>query len=80
MVSVCAFLFVKDDDMAKNTKAPKVTRGKVSVNARSVSAKSAKSLAASALTQRAAKTGRFADVVKAVGARDRAGLIKLADR
>jgi hypothetical protein len=42
--------------------------------------RTAKTAAASVLTQRSAKTGKFSDGVKAVSRRDRTGLIKLADR
>jgi hypothetical protein len=61
--------------MAKNQKTTIVTRGMISV--------STKSKASSMLTQRVAnsvKSGRFAEGVKVASKRDRAGLIKLADR
>lgn len=44
------------------------------------SKRSAKPASASVLTQHGAKSGKFSDGVKAVSRRDRAGLIKLADR
>ena len=44
------------------------------------SQKAAKTAAASALTQRPNKGGKFSDGVRVVSKRDRAGLIKLADR
>lgn len=72
--------------MAKNSNGPKVKRGMDSANTKAKSGryvygnKSAKSSAASALTQRSAKSGRFADGVKLTGNRYRSGLIKLADR
>lgn len=72
--------------MAKNSNGPKVTRGMDSANTKSTSGryakvnKAAKSSAASALTQRSAKSERFADGVKLTGNRYKSGLIKLADR
>jgi len=77
---------MKDEHMAKNSNGSKVTRGMDSANTKATSGryvqanKSAKSSAASALTQRAAKAGRFADGVKLTGNRYKSGLIKLADR
>lgn len=44
------------------------------------SSRTGKTLAASVLSQRNAESGKFADGVKMVTRRDRAGLIKLADR
>lgn len=65
--------------MAKNVKKSTATTGRGYVRAQSN--KTAKTAAASALTQRPnSKGGSFADGVKVISRRDRAGLIKLADK
>lgn len=65
--------------MAKNVKRSTPATGQVYV--RGQSSKAAKTAAASALTQRPNKKGgSFADGVKVISRRDRAGLIKLADK
>lgn len=63
--------------MAKNVKQ---TTAKSALGRSVTSSRTAKTAAASEVTQRSAKTGKFSDGVKAVSKRDRTGLIKLADR
>ena len=65
--------------MAKNVQNSKPVTGRGYVRVQS--SKVAKTAAASALTQRPDKKGgSFADGVKVISRRDRAGLIKLADK
>ena len=65
--------------MAKNVKKSTPATGRDYVRVQS--SKAAKAAAASALTQRPSKRGgSFADGVKVIARRDRAGLIKLADK
>lgn len=68
--------------MTKKAKIDNLKRSAASVATKVLSKKSqqSNSAACKTLVQRSVKTGRFADGVKAIGSRDRAGLIKLADR